>query len=154
MSEHPELFWGTVASMYVGNVVLLCLNLPMIGLWVRLLHTPYHYLVLLIVVVCVIGAYSVSSATFSIGVMVIFGVLGYILRKANYPVAPFLLAMILGDMLESTLQQTLVSEGGNLMVFFQRPIAASILCFGAIFMLKPLVMWMWSAPTTQAPKST
>ena len=152
MSEHPELFWGTVASMYVGNIMLLCFNLPMIGLWVRLLHTPYHYLVLLIVVVCVIGAYSVSSSTFSIAVMVAFGVLGYVLRKAEYPIAPFLLAMILGKMLESTLQQTLVAEGGNLLVFFDRPIAASILCFGAIFMLKPLIARFW--PRSTHRKST
>ena len=154
MAEHPELFWGTVASMYVGNIVLLCLNLPMIGLWVRLLHTPYHYLVLVIVVVCVVGAYSVSNSTFSIGVMLVFGIVGYILRKADYPIAPFLLAMILGDMLESTLQQTLVAEGGDLSIFLNRPIAAGILAFGAIFMLKPVIARVWFASKASAPKST
>jgi putative tricarboxylic transport membrane protein len=138
MSDHPELFWGIIGSMYVGNLMLLCLNLPMIWLWVRLLHTPYHHLILLIVVVCVVGAYSVSSSTFSIGVMTVFGVVGYILRKAHFPVAPFLLAMILGEMIESTLQQTLVAEDGDLLVFVQRPISAAILGFAALFMLKPL----------------
>lgn len=146
MSEHPELFWGTIASMYVGNLVLLCLNLPLIAVWVRLLHTPYHYLVLMIVVVCVIGAYSISSSAFSIGVMAFFGIVGYILRKADYPIAPFLLALILGDMLESTLQQTLVGEGGDFTIFLRRPIAAAILLFGAMFMLKPLLARFWLEP--------
>lgn len=139
MAQEPELFWGVVASMYIGNIILLCLNLPLIGLWVRLLYTPYHYLVLLIVIACVVGAYSVSNSTFSIGVMLVFGVIGYIVRKSGFPAAPFLLAMILGPMLEATLQQSLIANGGNLLIFVQRPISGVIVGFGAIFMLVPLV---------------
>jgi putative tricarboxylic transport membrane protein len=139
MGQHPELFWGVVASMYVGNVMLLCLNLPMIGLWVRLLHTPYHHLILLIVLVCVVGAYSVTNSTFSVGVMVVFGVVGYLMRRAKYPPAPFLLAMLLEPLLEASLQQTLVAEGGNFLIFVQRPISGAIFAFGAVVMLLPLV---------------
>lgn len=151
MTQEPELFWGVVASMYIGNIILLCLNLPLIGLWVRLLYTPYHYLILLIVIACVVGAYSVSNSTFSIGVMLVFGVVGYVVRKTGFPAAPFLLAMILGPMLEATLQQSLIAHGGNLLIFVERPISAVIVGFGAVFMLTPLARKMYQKFSTLRP---
>jgi putative tricarboxylic transport membrane protein len=154
MTQEPELFWGVVASMYIGNIILLCLNLPLIGLWVRLLYTPYHYLVLLIVVACVVGAYSVSNSTFSIGVMLVFGVVGYIVRKSGFPAAPFLLAMILGPMLEATLQQSLIANSGNLLIFVERPISGAIVGFGVVFMLVPLVKALFRKTRSAAPDAS
>ncbi|MEI7673646.1 MAG: tripartite tricarboxylate transporter permease, partial [Deltaproteobacteria bacterium] len=105
LQDHPQLFWGVIASMYVGNVMLLGLNLPLVGFWVRMLKVPYRYLAVVVVVVCVIGAYSVNNSTWDVGMMVFFGVVGYLLRKFAFPASPFILAMILGPMLEKTLQQ-------------------------------------------------
>jgi putative tricarboxylic transport membrane protein len=105
LQEHPDLFWGVIASMYIGNAMLLGLNLPLIRFWVRLLKVPYRYLAVLVVIVCIIGAYSVNNSVFDVGMMVGFGVVGYMLRKFACPPAPFILAMILGPMLERTLQQ-------------------------------------------------
>ena len=98
--EHPNLFWGVIASMYIGNLMLLGLNLPLIGIWVRLLKVPYHYMAVVIVIICIIGAYSIKNSVFDVGMMIVFGVLGYFLRKGGFPAAPLVLAMILGRMLE------------------------------------------------------
>ena len=84
LTEHPDLFWGVIASMYIGNIMLLGLNLPLIGLWVRLLKVPYHYLAVLIVVIVMIGAYSLKNSAFDVGMIVIFGVFGYIARKNGF----------------------------------------------------------------------
>jgi putative tricarboxylic transport membrane protein len=144
LQEHPEIFWGVTASMYIGNVILLGLNLPLIGLWVRLLKTPYRFLAVIVVVVCVIGAYSVNNSAFDVGMMFAFGVVGYLLRKGGFPTAPFILAMILGPMLERTLQQSLIASGGDLLVFFQRPLSATLLLAAWVLMLTPVVQWLWS----------
>ncbi len=127
LQEHPNLFWGVIASMYIGNVLLLGLNLPLIGFWVRMLKVPYRYLAVVVVVVCVIGAYSVNNSAWDVGMMVFFGVMGYLLRKFAFPASPFILAMILGPMLEKTLQQSLIASGGDFMTFLNRPISASLL---------------------------
>lgn len=143
LQEHPEIFWGVIASMYVGNAMLLGLNLPLIGFWVRMLKVPYRYLAVIVVVVCVIGAYSVNSSAWDVGVMVFFGVMGYLLRKFAFPAAPFILAMILGPMLEKTLQQSLIASGGDLMTFLQRPISATLLTVAVLLMLTPLLKGLW-----------
>lgn len=148
LQEHPELFWGVIASMCIGNIMLLGLNLPLIGLWVRMLKTPYRFLAVLVVVVCVIGAYSVNNSVFDVGIMVVFGVFGYLLRKGGFPAAPFILAMILGPMLERTLQQSLIASGGDLLVFFQRPISATLLLAAGLLMLKPAIQWFLKKPHT------
>ena len=111
--EHPKLFWGVIASMYVGNLMLLGLNLPLIGLWVRLLKLPYHYMAVAIVIICIIGAYSIKNSAFDVGVMIVFGVVGYLLRKGGYPAAPLVLAMILGRILERSVQQALKVSGAD-----------------------------------------
>ena len=144
LQEHPNLFWGTIASMYIGNVMLLGLNLPLIGFWVRLLTVPYRFLAVVIVVICMIGAYSVSNNIFDVGAMVFFGVVGYLLRKSGFPPAPLILAMILGPVLERSLQQSLIRSGGDPWVFFQRPISAALLFVAAFLMLTPAVRWLWS----------
>jgi putative tricarboxylic transport membrane protein len=143
IQEHPELFWGLLASMYIGNIMLLGLNLPLVGMWVRMLKVPYRYLAVLVVVICVVGAYSVSNSVFDVGVMVAFGVFGYLLRKAGLPSTPLILAIILGPMLERNLQQSLIASGGDLLVFLRRPISATLLLVAGLLMLSPLIKIFW-----------
>jgi putative tricarboxylic transport membrane protein len=143
LQEHPSLFWGAVASMYIGNAMLLALNLPLIGLWVRMLKIPYRFLAVGVVVFCVIGAYSVNNSAFDVGTMVAFGAVGYLLRKGGFPAAPLILAMILGPQLERTLQQSLIGAGGDPRVFFQRPISATLLLIAAGLVTSPAIRWLW-----------
>ncbi len=143
LQDYPNIFWGVIASMYIGNVMLLALNLPLIGLWVQLLRVPYRYLSVVIVVVCVIGAYSLNNAVFDIGAMVLFGVFGYLIRKTGFPPAPLLLAMILEPMFERALQQSLIGSAGDPLVFIERPISATLLVIGALLMLKPVAKLLW-----------
>jgi putative tricarboxylic transport membrane protein len=135
ITEHPEIFWGTVASMYAGNVMLLFLNLPLIGIWVRVLQVPYKALFPLILLFCFIGAYSVSAYLFDLYVMLIFGVLGYVLRKLSYEPAPLILAYVLGPMLEQNLRQALILSDGNLSVFLTRPLSAASLALSLLLMV-------------------
>jgi putative tricarboxylic transport membrane protein len=121
---HPDLFWGTVASMYIGNVMCLAFNLPMIGIWVQLLRVPYKILFPLIILFCTIGAYSMNNSVFEIFIMLFFGVLGYFLRKWDYEMAPLVLAFVLGPMLENALRQSLAMSQGKFAIFFTRPISA------------------------------
>jgi putative tricarboxylic transport membrane protein len=137
VDEHPGLFWGVVASMYVANFVLLVLNLPLIWLWVRLLHIPYHYLAVMVIVICSIGAYTIRSAAFDVGVMTAFGVLGFFLRLGGFPVAPLVLALILGPMLERSFVQSLQTSAGALGIFVERPIAAAVLTLTVGLALAP-----------------
>jgi putative tricarboxylic transport membrane protein len=124
IKEHPELFWGVVSSMYIGNVMLLILNLPLIPIWVQVLKIPYRILFPLIILFCIIGAYSLNNSIFDVFVMFIFGIVGYLFRKFGYEGAPLLLAFILGPMLELNLRQALLVSRGNILVFFTRPISA------------------------------
>jgi putative tricarboxylic transport membrane protein len=143
LTEHPNLFWGVIASMYVGNVMLLGLNLPLIGLWVRLLKVPYHYLAVLIVVIVMIGAYSLKNAAFDVGMIVLFGGFGYVARKNGFPFAPCVLAMILGRTLEQSVQQALKISGADLMIFVERPISATLLAVALLVILIPVFKWGW-----------
>ena len=143
LQHHPELFWGVIGSMYIGNVMLLALNLPLIGLWVRLLTIPYRYLAVLVVAICSVGAYSVTNNVFDVGAMVVFGVFGYFLRKGRYPAVPLVLAMILGGMLETSVQQSLIKSGGDLSIFVRRPISLALLLVSAFLLFSPIVKWFW-----------
>jgi putative tricarboxylic transport membrane protein len=127
LKEHPEIFWGTIASMYVGNLLLLLLNLPLIGIWVRVLKIPYRILFPLILLFCVIGVYSINGNVFDIFVMTLFGIVGYGLRKFDYEPAPLVLAFVLGPMLEQNLRQALILSDGSGAVFFTHPISAACL---------------------------
>ncbi len=142
--QHPNLFWGVIASMYVGNIMLLGLNLPLIGMWVKLLTVPYHYLAVVIVIICIIGAYSINTAAFDIGMMMVFGVVGYFLRKAKFPPAPLVLAMILGRILERSFTQTLQVSAADLSIFIQKPISAALLSITVLVMLTPAIRWLWT----------
>lgn len=148
--EHPKLFWGVIASMYIGNLMLLALNLPLIGFWVRLLKVPYHYMAVVIIIICIVGAYSIKNSAFDVGMMVIFGVLGYFLRKGGFPAAPLVLAMILGRILERSLQQSLKVSAADPMIFIEKPISAALLAVGALVMIFPLVKWVWKRSTVRS----
>lgn len=142
ISKHPDIFWGTVVSMYIGNGLLLVLNLPLIPLWVRVLRVPYRILFPLIILFCIIGVYSVNSSTFDILLMVIFGVLGYVLKRLHYEMAPLVLAFILGPMAENALRQSLIISQGSPMVFFSRPVPLVALLIAFFLMISPLLPFL------------
>lgn len=123
IQDRPDIFWGVITSMYIGNLVLLLLNLPLIGLFANLLRTPYPILAPIILVACLIGAYSTNFNTGDIFVMIAAGGLGYLFRKADFEVAPLVLALVLGPQIEVGLRQSLMISKGNVFVFFERPIA-------------------------------
>jgi putative tricarboxylic transport membrane protein len=138
IKQHPDIFWGTIMSMYIGNIMLLILNLPLIGLWVKLLKVPYRILFPLILFFCVIGSYSINNSTFDVLMMVIFGFIGYVLRKFRYEPAPLIMAFILGPMLENSLRQSLLISMGDFSIFLTRPISASCLIIALILSLSPI----------------
>jgi putative tricarboxylic transport membrane protein len=142
MSQQPELFWAFVASMYVGNVVLLILNLPMVGLFVNLLRIPYGYLYPGILCFCILGTYSVSNSLIDVWIMLIMGALGYVLRKFHYDLAPVALGLVLAPILELSLRQSLAMSAGDYAIFIERPIAVTMFVIGLImflFAIKPLI---------------
>ncbi len=134
ISEHPDLFWGIIASMYIGNVMLLVLNLPLIGIWVQILKVPYRLLFPLIIIFCFIGVYSLNNNFWELVIMLIFGLLGYIFRKIGYEPGPFLLAMILGPMMETSYRQSMTISRGDPAIFLQRPFAAVLLAVAFVVM--------------------
>ena len=142
LKEHPEIFWGTVASMYLGNVFLLALNLPLIGIWVKLLQIPYRILFPLILAIMMMGAYSVSNRTFDLFIMLIFGVVGYQFKKFEFEPAPLVLAFILGPIMEKHFRLSLLMSGGDLLFFFTRPIAAVGLILAALLLLSSMLPFM------------
>lgn len=138
IERHPDLFWGIVTSMYVGNAMLLLFNLPLIGVWVQILRVPYRILFPLIIIFCLIGSYSVNNSTFDILTMMVFGIIGYIFRKMGFEGAPLVLAFILGSMLEQSLRQSLIMSHGNISIFITRPIAAGCLLLTVLMFLSCL----------------
>ncbi len=133
IKEHPDIFWGIIASMLVGNIFLLILNLPLIGIWVKVLKIPQRILFPLILIFCIIGAYSVNFSILDLNLMLGFGVMGYLMRKFEYEPAPLCLAFILGPRLEMSMQQSLTMSQGSFTIFMARPIAAT--CLGIAFLL-------------------
>lgn len=138
ISKYPELFWGFIASMYVGNAMLLVLNLPLIGMWVRVLKTPYVILFPLILLFCLIGVYSLNANVTEIIIMLAFGIAGFFMRRAGFEGAPFILAMVLGPIMETSLRQSLLISRGNFNIFVTRPICAVLIALTAAFLLWPL----------------
>ena len=139
MIQHKEIFWGTVAAMYMGNVMLLILNLPLIGLWVRVLRIPRKILFPLIVLFCLTGSYSLNSSLFDVGVMFFFGLVGYFCNRYDFEAAPMIMAFVLGPMFERSLRQSLISSRGSFRVFWDSPIAmvsfsilAALLIWGGV----------------------
>ncbi len=136
--QQPELFWGFIASMYVGNVVLLILNLPLVGIFVNLLRVPYPYLYPAILAFSILGVYAVNGSVVDVWIMLAMGVLGYVLRKLDFETAPIVLGVVLAPMIELALRQSLAMSDGHYAIFFQRPIAATLLVVAVGMMLLSL----------------
>jgi len=142
ISQYPDLFWGVIASMYLGNVMLLVLNLPLIGMWVKILKIPYTLLFPLIILFCFVGVYSLNTNVYEILIMILFGLFGYILRKFEYPLATFLLGMVLGPMMETSFRQSMGIGRGSLEIFFQRTFSAILLVAVAVVFVISIVFSM------------
>jgi putative tricarboxylic transport membrane protein len=135
IKNHPDVFWGLIASMYLGNVLLLLLNLPLIGIWVKVLKIPTQVLFPLILLFCLIGAYSVNSSGFDLVVMTLFGAVGYLMRRFRYEAAPLILAFVIGPRLEKALRQSLLISQGSFSIFINRPISGIVLGFAFLLLL-------------------
>lgn len=138
MNEHPDVFWGVIASMYIGNVILLILNLPLIPYLSKILKIPRPMLISLIIVFCIIGVYGVGFRTFDLFLLVLFGVIGFFMAYLNFPAAPMLLAFILGGMMEQSLRQALTISNGSLLIFFEKPITVALLTVALISFVVPI----------------
>ena len=139
IKAHPDVFWGTVMSMYLGNILLLVLNLPLIGLWVKVLKVPYPILFPAILLFCLIGAYSLSNSITDVIIMNVFGLIGYLFKKFKYEAAPLILALVLGPMMENSLRQSLILSAGDPMIFVNRPISGVILTIAFLILALPMV---------------
>lgn len=134
MTSNPELFWGLIASMWIGNLMLIVLNLPLIGIWIKLLSVPYHFLFPSIVLFCAIGVYSTNNNTFDIWLVAGFGFIGYMFNKLGVEAAPLLLGFILGPMMEENLRRALLLSRGDWSVFVTRPLSAGLLVVAALLL--------------------
>lgn len=143
IQERPDLFWGVITSMYLGNVMLLILNLPLVGLFIQILRIPYPVLAPLILLFCLVGAYSTSSQVADVLVMVCFGLLGYLMRKFKFEAAPLILALILGKPMEESLRQALGISQGSFAIFVTHPISLALLLATAASLAGPAIAWAW-----------
>jgi putative tricarboxylic transport membrane protein len=141
LKKHPDLFWGVITSMYTGNVMLLILNLPLIPMWVRVLKIPYAYLFPMILLFCLIGAYSIDNTTMDILIMNIFGLLGYITKKLDYEGAPMVLALVLGPMFENSFRLSLIISQGSFLIFVTRPLALVFLIAAVLVIISPYIFF-------------
>ncbi len=139
INQHPGIFWGLIVSMYIGNILLLVLNLPLIGVWVKVLKVPYEILFPLILLFCLIGVYTLSNNVVEIFIMLIFGIFGYLNRKIAFEGAPFIMAFILGPIMEKCLRYSLLMSRGDLGIFFTRPISAILVSLGLASLILSLI---------------
>jgi len=146
ISQRPEVFWGVVASMYVGNLILLILNLPLVGVFVTVLRLPQHILATLVLLLCLVGAYSLNNSQLDLWVLVIFGIFGYGLRKLAIDPSPLVVALVLGPMMEKTLRQALFMERGSFLGILGRPLALSLLLLGVLVLLVPPLVRLLRRP--------
>lgn len=152
ISERPEVFWGVIGSLYIGNVALLILNLPLVGLWVSMLRIPQSVLVALIILLTLLGAYTINNSMLDLMVLVMMGIVGYVFRKINFDVSPMVLALVLGPMLETTFRQSLYSSRGDPLVFLQRPISAFFLVALLAVLLLPVLQRLFTRRRPSLPQ--
>jgi putative tricarboxylic transport membrane protein len=145
LQDHPDIFWGVISSMYIGNVMLLVLNLPLIPLWIQVLKIPYRILFPLILLFCLIGAYGLKNSVFDVLVMIFFGIIGYLFRKFGYEGAPLILAFVLGPILELNLRQSLLLSKGSFLIFFTRPISAVAITLSIFLLLSSFIPYFRKA---------
>jgi putative tricarboxylic transport membrane protein len=139
-SQNPEIVWGLIAALYIGNVILLILNLPLVGIFVRLLYVPMRLMLPVIMVICVIGVYNANQQTLDLIFLCGFGVLGYYMRKHHYPVAPVILGLVLGTRMEEALRQSMIMSQGNPLVLLERPIVVVFLVLTVVFLCVPQIL--------------
>jgi putative tricarboxylic transport membrane protein len=139
MKSAPDLFWGTIISMYIGNAMLLVLNLPLIPMWVKVLKVPYYLLYPLILLFCLIGAYSLDNTVADVIIMLVFGILGFLMKKFRYDGAPMILALVLGQKLETSLRRSLIMSHGDFSIFVTRPISLGFLITAVLLLIVPII---------------
>ena len=139
MTNAPDLFWGTIVSMYIGNGMLLVLNLPLIPMWVKVLKVPYWLLYPLILLFCLIGSYSLDNSAADVVMMLAFGILGFLMKKFGYDGAPLILALVLGQKLETSLRRSLIMSHGDFSIFVSRPICLAFLIIAVLLLIIPIV---------------
>jgi putative tricarboxylic transport membrane protein len=145
ISEQPQVFWSLVASMYIGNVILIILNLPLVGIFINLLRVPFRILFPLILLICLIGTYAVNSSTVELIILLTCGVMGYVFRKLDFDVAPFILAIIIGPTLENAFRWSLMRSAGSFAIFVHSPITAVLITLSALLLI-------WNVYRTLRPK--
>jgi putative tricarboxylic transport membrane protein len=150
IQENPEMFWGLVASMYIGNIMLIILNLPLVPLLAQILRIPYYILYPFILGISVIGVYIINNSLFDVWMLAIFGILGYLMRKLDFPAAPLVLALVLGERAEQTFRQSMIMSHGSLSIFLTRPLSVIMLLFALVLLILPLFRWVrgWRGKTT------
>ena len=158
VTEHPQVFWGFIASMYVGNLMLLALNLPMVGMFVKVLQIPYAYLYPLIIMFCIIGVYEVNHSIVDVWIMLVMGIVGYLLRKLDFDPAPLVLGLVIAPTFEMSLRQSLIMSNGNWTIFFERPIAGALIAVCATLLILSAVSYVmnrkdWRSKLAEAEAS-
>src|SRR5438445_6769106 len=141
--EKPDFVWGLIASMYTGNIIGVLMVLAFVPFFAAILKIPFAILTPLIVVICAVGSYAVHNSMIDVWYMVIFGVVGYVFKKLDYPLAPLVLALVLGDLAENALRQSLIMSQGALGIFFTRPISGAIMAVAILFFLLPVITPWW-----------
>ncbi|WP_126424645.1 tripartite tricarboxylate transporter permease [Brevibacillus marinus] len=137
--KNPDFVWAVIASMFIGNIMLLIMNLPLAGLWAKITMVPFKLLFPIILAVAVVGAYSVNNSMFDVGVMIVFGVVGYVLKKVDIPLAPIVLTFVLGKMMENALMQSLTLFDGDFWQFFARPLSGTLLSIAILIVIVSLM---------------
>ncbi|HSE76897.1 MAG TPA: tripartite tricarboxylate transporter permease [Alphaproteobacteria bacterium] len=141
--EQPDFVWGLIASMYIGNIFGLVIVLTTVPFFAAILRIPFSIIAPIILVICAIGAYTVNNAAFDITLMLIFGVIGYVFKKLDYPLAPLVLALVLGDMAESSFRQAMLLSQGDVSIFWSNPLVGTIFGLGVLMLFWPLIQWAW-----------
>jgi len=142
ITEHADLFWGLIASFWIGNILLVILNVPMIGIWVKLLQVPYRFMYPSALFFIAVGVFSTNNSLFEVGEVLIFGVIGAVLLALDFPVATILLGYVLGPMVEENFRRSLLLSRGDLLTFFHRPISAAFMCVSMVLILAQLLFWL------------
>jgi putative tricarboxylic transport membrane protein len=140
-SKNPDLVWGLIASFYVGNFLLLIINLPLIGIWVQLLKVPFEKLLAFILIIAITGTYATNNSVTEVYITVIFGVIGYFMKQVDLPAAPIIMGVILGPLIETHFRRALIISNGNYWTFFTHPVSAVFLCAAILSILYPLIRW-------------
>lgn len=140
--EHPTIAWGLIASMFIGNVMLLILNMPLVKIFAKIIETPPKYLIPMIIAISIFGVYAVQVSVFDLMLLIVCGLVGYFFTQHDFPLAPIVLGLVLGPMIENNLRRALITTNGNYMIFVERPGSLILLSIAALWILIPIVLKM------------